>query len=220
MNNDKDQNNNAVILAGCEDGSILMTEMAIPEHQDDQQRLRKQGSGNDNDLIISHKERVHMHKDSVTSIKQRPEYKFQFLTTSLDGDAILSLTQSLPSYITTSSTHSFELITEFSGLFSNYTNCMYEEGIGYATWMSPNCFIAKNSMYGHLVVQDVREGQSKPCQQVYTTECKINDMSLAFPYMALACDDGQMPIIDLRKVDIDRTNNLCAINSVFKENEA
>jgi hypothetical protein len=34
-------------------------------------------------------ELIYLHKDTVTSIRQRPSYPYQFLTTSLDGEAML-----------------------------------------------------------------------------------------------------------------------------------
>ena len=88
--------------------------------------------------------------------------------------------------------------------------------------MDVNSFIAKNEVYGMLVVQDVREGQGKPPQHVFSTptKAKINDMHMVFPYLSLARDDGNMSILDLRKVDIDEDNNLVPLYNVQKKGEA
>mmetsp|Transcript_16273 Transcript_16273/g.18818 ORF Transcript_16273/g.18818 Transcript_16273/m.18818 type:complete len:174 (+) Transcript_16273:429-950(+) len=138
VDNDMLNNNMVNILAGCEDGSIVLTEMQIPEQEDsfheefknvsqfedqeedmipvksnsksksmlkDKAKSKGQGRGLNQDLYGNNyncdyevvmpskkpKEISYLHKDVVTSINQRPSYPFQFLTTSLDGTAILSL---------------------------------------------------------------------------------------------------------------------------------
>lgn len=88
--------------------------------------------------------------------------------------------------------------------------------------MDPNCFIAKNDEYGQLLLQDVREGEAKLPQHLFTSPnlCKINDMDLSFPYVGLAMDDGFLTILDLRNIDTDRDHNLMPLFSVNKPNEA
>lgn len=198
-------NSSVHILAGLEDGSIMLAEMMIPEP----------GINHEIHRVRKHKEIQYLHKDVVTSIRQRPEYPFQYLTTSLDGDAVLALMAN--------SLGPNNMITEFSQIFSTtISNSIHENGIGDALWMDVNSFIAKNEVYGLLVVQDVREGQGKAAQHVYSTPtmAKINDMSMVFPYWALAWDDGNMSILDLRKVDIDTNNNLVPLYNVQKKGEA
>ena len=154
------------------------------------------------------KEVVYLHKDAVTSIWQRPSYPFQFLTTSLDGTAILSLLSNS--------------LTQEDLIILKFTNKIWEEGIGEAAWMDQNWFIAKNDVFGQIVLQDVREGEGKFPQHLYTTPnlWKINQMDLSFPYVGLAWDDGTMSILDLRGVDIDQHNNLVPLFSVTKPGES
>lgn len=99
------------VLAGCEDGNVIITELNVPKYQDPFEEYKEP---HDKDKIMNFKESIQMHKDAVTSISQRPKYPYQFLTTSLDGEATLSLLSS--------SLASSDLITEFSKLFSSYTN--------------------------------------------------------------------------------------------------
>ena len=247
-------NNNMVnILAGCEDGSVVLTEIQIPEqedsfheefkdvsrfedHEDDivqskgnsknksppKEKLNRkaQSKGNydyysggnwNSDITQASKkpkEVVYLHKDTVTSICQRPSYPFQFLTTSLDGTAILSLLSNS--------------LTQEDLIILKFTNKICEEGIGEAAWMDQNWFIAKNDVFGQIVLQDVREGEGKFPQHLYTTPnlWKINQMDLSFPYVGLAWDDGTMSILDLRGVDIDQHNNLVPLFSVTKPGES
>lgn len=197
--NDVHNTNMVSILAGCEDGSIILTEMATPEqeddfheefkdisqfedHEEDQAPPRGRGrpskhsktkppknqykshndsyygSYNSHQEFISTskaKESVYLHKDMVTSIRQRPGYPFQFLSTSLDGEAILSLLS--------------DTLTREDFVILRFSNKICEEGIGDAAWMDPNCFLAKNEAYGQIMLQDVREGEGKNAMHLYTT---------------------------------------------------
>lgn len=252
--NSEVQNNGIVnIIAGCEDGSIALAEIQIPEQEDifheefkdvskfenhdgdipNSRSIGRQGKGmmakgkknqprgqgaqdfsygyNSQYEIQNPKkpnEIVHLHRGAVTSICQRPSYPFQFLSTSLDGEAILSL-------LSTSLSQEELVILRFS-------NKIWEEGIGDAAWMDPNCFIAKNEEYGQLLLQDVREGEAKPPKHLFTTPnlCKINDMDLCFPYVGLALDDGNLSILDLRNINIDQNHNLVPLFNVNKQGEA
>ena len=187
------------VIAGCEDGSIVMVDMHVPDPEDGhigqrQEDFKGRGSGSkprrrQREMTIQHSnddkprkpsEINYLHKEAVTAIKQRPSYPFQFLTTSLDGEANLCM-------LTASILQEELVILKFS-------NKICDEGIGDADWMDPNCFIAKNDCYGQLLLQDVREGEGKSATHLYTTPtyCKINDMDVSFPYIGLAQDDGTL----------------------------
>lgn len=242
--NNEIQNNGIVnIIAGWEDGSIVLSEMQVPEQEDifhEEFKDLSQFEDHESDLSnnkfgtkgrgssskqkknqfriqnTSHEikqpkkpnEVVFLHKDAVTSICQRPSYPFQFLSTSLDGEAILSL-------LSTSLSQEELVILRFS-------NKIWDEGIGDAAWMDPNCFITKNAQYGQLLLQDVREGEAKSPTHLYSTPnmWKINDMDLSFPYVGIAQDDGNLNILDLRNIDIDINHNLVPLFNLNKPDEA
>lgn len=164
INRNKGSQNNMVnILAGCDDGSIIMTDFQIPEqdeilyeefkdpnnynmrdydnndYEDDMvinksgmrikgPKSKRRGKFSSHQYEIHHTrkptELVHLHKDAVTSIRQRPSYPYQFLTTSLDGEAVLCLlgaTLNHPDLVVV-----------------RYTEKICREGIGDSVWMDEN----------------------------------------------------------------------------------
>jgi hypothetical protein len=241
------QNNIVNVLAGCDDGSIIMTDFQIPEqdevlfeefkdpnnynmrdydnndYDDDLinnksgmrikgQKTKKRGKYLSNQYEAHHRrkptEMVWLHKDTVTSIRQRPSYPYQFLTTSLDGEAVLCLlgaTLNHPDLVVV-----------------RYTEKICQEGIGDSAWMDENWFIAKNEEYGQLLLQDVREGEGWMPTHLFTTPnlCKINNMDLNFPFIGIAWDDGNLSILDLRKVESGHNHNLMPLFNVWKAGEA
>jgi WD40 repeat protein len=236
-NNEIQYNGMVNVIAGWEDGSIVRTEVHIPEQEDNNQEYKdasnedyaseghqlKHGSKRNmlkpknlpnrfanNEILHPQKpnELVYLHKDWVTSICQRPSYPFQFLTTSLDGEASLWLL---------SNTLSQEEL-----VILRFSNKICDEGIGEAAWMDANCFIVKNEAYGQLLLQDVREGEGKSPTHLYTTSslCKINNMDVNFPYVGVAQDDGALAILDLRHIDIDQNYELKPLFEVNKHGEA
>jgi len=153
-------------------------------------------------------ELIYLHKDTVTSIRQRPSYPYQFLTTSLDGEAMLG-------HLSPWLNHSeLEII--------RYSNKICPEGIGDSAWINSDWFIAKSEDYGQLLIQDVREGEGSSPTHLFTTDnlCKINDMDVNFPYVGLALDDGTLSILDLRAINTSINQKSVPLFSVSKVGEA